>query len=159
MYSELDQRLLRDILESHDPAQLVAEVNARLVTERTKREEFYNLIHENVKAEFIGGEIIFHSPVRAKHWRTLTKITNRLGPFVEVNQLGEIGIEKVLIAFGRNDFEPDVVFYNVSARNNIFSIFHVSFRGPVRRLMVLRVMSRRNALRDRYSKHKNFFGL
>lgn len=111
MYSESDERLMRSILESHNPAEIVSEVNARLITERAKREEFYNLIHENVKAEFIAGEIVFHSPVRTAHWRLSARISNRLGPYVEAHGLGEMGVEKVMITLGRNDFEPDIVFF------------------------------------------------
>jgi Uma2 family endonuclease len=82
------------------------------LAERAKREEFYNLVHENVKAEFIGGEIVFHSPVRAAHWQMVSKLAYRLGAYIKKNNLGELGIEKVLVRFSRNDFEPDIVFFN-----------------------------------------------
>jgi Uma2 family endonuclease len=79
--------------------------------ERAKRQHFYNLVHEDTKAEFINGEIIFHSPVKNKHWVACTRIAARLTVYVDDHLLGLVGVEKVMITCGRNDYEPDVVFF------------------------------------------------
>lgn len=81
--------------------------------ENKKRVEFRNLVHENVNAELINGEIIYHSPVKRKHWRVSTRLTTRLSNHVEKNNLGEVGVEKVMIELTRNDYEPDIVFFNM----------------------------------------------
>jgi Uma2 family endonuclease len=79
--------------------------------ERAKRQQFYNLVHEDTKAEFINGEIVFHSPVKNKHWVACTRIAARLTVYVDDHHLGIVGVEKVLVNCGRNDYEPDVVFF------------------------------------------------
>jgi hypothetical protein len=38
-----------------------------LEKEKELRKHFYEIIEENLKMEFINGEIIFHSPVKLKH--------------------------------------------------------------------------------------------
>ena len=90
---------------------ILQEINAYWQEEERKRVEFFNLIHENQKAEFINGEIIFHSPVGNRHWGACTNIGAYLAVFVNENKLGKVGVEKVLIHCTRNDYEPDVVFF------------------------------------------------
>ncbi len=36
----------------------------------------------------------------------------KLGDFVNKNNLGEVGAEKVMIALTRNDYEPDISFFS-----------------------------------------------
>lgn len=99
------------MLESHDPNRLMAEVRVRLTAERTKREQFYNLVHEDIKAEFIAGEIVFHSPVRSRHWQVTQALSALLFLHVRAHSLGRVGTEKVMVSIGRHDFEPDIVFF------------------------------------------------
>jgi Uma2 family endonuclease len=90
----------------------IAEKIAELVKEeQKKRLQFYELVHEDHHAEFINGEIVFHSPVKRKHWKISAKLSSRLVDFVDKNQLGEVGIEKVMIRCTRNDYEPDICFF------------------------------------------------
>ncbi|MDZ7933429.1 MAG: hypothetical protein U5M51_00295 [Emticicia sp.] len=46
---------------------ILEKIQARYSEEQKKREEFYNWVTADVKAEFIKGEIIVHSPVRSQH--------------------------------------------------------------------------------------------
>jgi len=52
---------------------LVNELTRFIEEEENLRNEFYNRISENDKAEFINGEIIFHSPVKWEHAGTTRK--------------------------------------------------------------------------------------
>lgn len=104
--------LLNQLQEHPDIVLLMQEVQTILNREQDKRKEFRNLIHENIKAEFINGEVVMHSPVRRKHWKVSTNLVVRLGAYVEKNDLGEVGSEKVMIGLTRNDYEPDIVFFN-----------------------------------------------
>jgi Uma2 family endonuclease len=79
--------------------------------ESEKRKEFYDLIHENIKAEFINGEIVLHSPVRMKHLIASSNVSYELMKFVKEHDLGFVGIEKMMITLSRNNYEPDIVFY------------------------------------------------
>ncbi len=91
---------------------LMKEVQTLLNSEVQKRIEFRNLVHENVSAEFINGEIIYHSPSKRRHWRVSANLTTLLVTHVKRYDLGEIGTEKVMIELTRNDYEPDIVFFN-----------------------------------------------
>jgi hypothetical protein len=41
-------------------------VQAMLDEEKRKRQEFYDWLTDDVKAEFINGEVILHSPVKRR---------------------------------------------------------------------------------------------
>ena len=104
--------LLTQLQEHPDVVLLVQEVQAMLNREADKRKEYRELIHENISAEFINGEIIYHSPAKRRHWRVSTNLASLLNSFVRKDDLGEVGSEKVMIALTRNDYEPDIVFFS-----------------------------------------------
>lgn len=85
-----------------------------LEDEKEKRKKFYETVKEDQKAEFINGEVIIHSPVKRKH----NQITINLGFLIEahINKfgLGEMGYDKIMIQLTRNDYEPDICFFNKS---------------------------------------------
>ncbi len=107
-----EDKLLMQMKEHPNIVLLMEEVRAVLANETKKRTEFRNLVHENIKAEFINGEIIYQSPAKRRHWRVSTKLTSLLNIHVEHNNLGEIGVEKVMVEMTRNDYEPDIVFFS-----------------------------------------------
>jgi Uma2 family endonuclease len=76
------------------------------------REKFYEEITEDDKAEFINGEIVFQSPVKLEHNMVSFHIASLIGVFVKKNKLGFVGHEKLLISLTRNDYEPDICFFN-----------------------------------------------
>jgi len=82
--------------------------------EQVQRHTFWAEVDENVKAEFILGEIIYHSPIYGRHWMASSNILTQLLPYVKENNLGKIGIEKVMIRLTRNDYEPDICFWSKS---------------------------------------------
>ncbi|NJO03329.1 MAG: hypothetical protein HC880_18060 [Bacteroidia bacterium] len=84
----MEKTLLQKVLNAPDLPHIVKVASEVLEKEHQKKEEFYALIHENVKAEFINGEIISHSPVKNKHWRICTKLSGYLMIYVEENGLG-----------------------------------------------------------------------
>lgn len=104
-------KLRNEILAQPDAALLIQELQQLLEAEKVKRQEYYALVHEDAKAEFINGEIIYHSPVKRRHWLVSAKLSARLITFVEKHDLGEIGVEKVMITLTRNDYEPDICFF------------------------------------------------
>jgi Uma2 family endonuclease len=103
--------LAEELKKQLDLPQILKEINDYWHEEERKRAEFFNLVHENQKAEFINGEIILHSPVKNRHWMAVTKIGARLSIYSDENKLGVVGVEKVLVHCTRNDYEPDVVFF------------------------------------------------
>jgi Uma2 family endonuclease len=123
------EELLVQMQQHPDIVLLMKEVRTILDGETKKRAEFRNLIHENVTAEFINGEIVYHSPAKRRHWRVLAKLLSRLNQYVEDNQLGEVGSEKVMIELTRNDYEPDIVFFN-KEKSSKFTDDQMLFPAP-----------------------------
>lgn len=89
----------------------VALFQRTLESERERRERFYDEITEQVKAEFINGEVIMHSPAMARHTEARLRVTTLLRTFASLHRLGTVHDEKSLCVFPRNDYEPDVVFF------------------------------------------------
>jgi Uma2 family endonuclease len=105
------QDLLNHLHESPDALIAINHFQEYLKTETQKRQEFYDLVHENMKAEFIQGEIVLHSPVKMRHWNVSTNLLSALHIYVRDNDLGKVGAEKVMIHLSRNSYEPDIVFF------------------------------------------------
>ncbi len=79
--------------------------------EQRRREQFYEDIDEDAKAEFINGEVVMHSPTRIEHLDVSFFITNLLGNFAVRRGLGRVFSEKCLIQCQRNAYEPDICFF------------------------------------------------
>jgi Uma2 family endonuclease len=112
MYHENYDEHLAAILESPAAPNMVARLQSALELERQKRLKFYDDIDDDMKVEFINGEIIVHSPVKKEHTDATGFLFQLLNPFVRIAKLGYVGYEKVMSAFTRNDYEPDVVFFD-----------------------------------------------
>lgn len=87
------------------------EIQAALNEERKKREAFYDDITDEYKVEFINGEIIMHSPVKKFHNEATGLLFHLLDIYVRKNKLGFVGVEKIMTALTRNDYEPDICFF------------------------------------------------
>ncbi|MEL7220566.1 MAG: Uma2 family endonuclease [Bacteroidota bacterium] len=103
---------LKHLLEAPNLPQLVKEAQAVLVEEARLREQFYNDIDETVKAEFINGQVVMHSPVKRMHNNARKWLLKLMDTYVEIHQLGEVQDEKIMIHLSRNSFEPDIAFWN-----------------------------------------------
>lgn len=103
--------ILQDIIHSPQLPKLVAELDAFLKAEKQKRQEFYEWLRDDMKAEFIDGEVVVHSPVVLKHNVVTKYLVILLETFVSKHDLGFVGFEKVLVNLTRNDFEPDICFF------------------------------------------------
>ena len=103
--------LVEELLEKPDVMLLMEQVNAQLQKEQEKRKEYRELIHEDLKAEFINGQILYHSPVKRRHWKVSMNLSIIIGSYVKAHDPGDVGVEKVMIEMTRNDYEPDIVFF------------------------------------------------
>ena len=104
-------QLYHQLLDTPDLKLVLARVESALQAEAQKRQEFYEWLTPEVKAEFINGEVIMHSPVKRRHLRAAKNLFTLLDAFAEIHELGEVDIEKALIALTRNDYEPDICFW------------------------------------------------
>ena len=144
--------LLLELREHPDVVLLMREVQEILSRESEKRKEFRELIHENTKAEFINGEIIHHSPVMRRHWKSVGNLCAKLHSYVNAHGSGELGSEKVMISLTRNDYEPDIMFFSKEKAEN-FSDEQLLFPAPD---FVVEVLSNSTAKIDRNEKFVDY---
>lgn len=121
--------LLEKLLSSPKLKLYLEEIQQILSGEQEKRVEFYKKINEDDKAEFINGEIIFHTPVPLSHNTSVKLLAKLLDTFVGLNDLGYVGLEKILISLTRNDYEPDICFFRKD-KSKHFKARQVQFPAP-----------------------------
>jgi len=111
MIKPLGKEIVNQLLAYPNPRILMKEVDAILKKERKRRQQFYNDITDAEKVEFINGEIVVHSPVKKEHNDATGMLYRLISIYVGKEQLGYVGIEKVMITLERNDYEPDICFF------------------------------------------------
>ena len=109
---QIDSHTLFEYLcDAPDAALILHRIQDRLEAENRRRIEFYNEINESLKAEFINGEIVLHSPVTRAHAQAVIYIGAALYQYAREHKLGEVHVEKSMIRLTRNDYEPDICFF------------------------------------------------
>ncbi len=104
--------ILESLAQKPNAYQIFEKIQSFIENEKKERHKFHELVHENMKAEFINGAVVMHSPVKLEHWRTSTNLSYSLTGYIKQHDLGEIGVEKVMINLTRNDYEPDICFFS-----------------------------------------------
>ena len=143
---------VRQILEMPNAALLVAQVQFALEEERKERLHFYEIIEETGKMEFINGEIIFHSPAKKRHTNAKDLLCALLKMFVAKNKSGFVGSEKILISLTRNDYEPDICFFDAE-KSKDFTEIQMQFPAPN---FVVEILSRSTEKVDRETKFEDY---
>ena len=100
-----------DLLDHPKALSIVREVQLRMQREAIARQEFRAWLRPDVKAEFINGETIMHSPALRRHNQTVRFILSLLDHYLVYNDIGEVAVEKAMVATERHDFEPDICFW------------------------------------------------
>lgn len=77
---------------------------------RMSEEEFEAWCDEDVKAEWIDGEVIVHSPAQARHVLIAGFLLNTMGLFVRHTDLGVVMGPEFQIRLPRRRRVPDVIF-------------------------------------------------
>lgn len=144
--------LINEILSSPNAPTLISRVSDILAEERERRTAFYNEITEQEKAEFINGEVIIHSPVKKAHNEISGNIYKIISSYVIENDLGFVGIEKILIQCTRNDYEPDLCFFN-KVTSSKFKADQALFPIPN---LIVEVLSKGTEKRDRGIKFEDY---
>ena len=104
--------LVDEILDHPNAEEVVEKVRDELEKEKKARLDFRDWLTDDIKAEFINGEIVMHSPVKRGHLEVSENLFRLLSIYVLMNKLGRVSIEKALIGLKRNDYEPDLVYWN-----------------------------------------------
>ncbi len=144
--------ILEPILNSPGLPRLMDELAEIWNDEQKRRQEFYDWVSEDVKAEFIGGEIVVHSPVRRKHNIVLGFLYRILSIYQDKIGNGFVGYEKIMIHLDRNDYEPDLVYFNSEKTQN-FTDDQTLFPAPD---LVVEIFSVSTEERDRGIKLKDY---
>ena len=111
-YTERVDAAVEKLLESPHLVLYLRQLEEVVSREKAARERFYNEMTESEKVEFINGKVIVHSPVKKRHNDCAGRLYTLLRSYVQQKSLGFVGVEKVLIQLTRNDYGPDLCFFN-----------------------------------------------
>ena len=138
----------------HSPAlpPLLDERNKFWEDEQNRRLEFYNWVTPDLKAEFIEGEIVVHSPVRSKHNVVLVNLVTDMKNLLRKTKMGYIGVEKIMTRFTRNDYEPDICYFR-EEKSREFKEEQTIFPPPD---FVIEILSSSTESRDRGVKFADY---
>lgn len=103
--------LVEQILDAPDSYKVIEEVQSVLEKEQAARLAFRVWLKDDIKAEFINGEVVMHSPVKRGHLDATGNLYSLIKPYVKLKELGVVSTEKALIALSRNDYEPDLCYW------------------------------------------------
>lgn len=149
----VESNIVDELMQSPEAPIIASELQQRLRKEQEKRQAFYDsLSAEENKVEFINGEIVVQSPVKRQHGLISGNIYSMVKTFVIKNGLGEVFFEKAMIRLTRNDYEPDICYFDtthVAEFNEETSLF------PAPRLVV-EVLSPKTETRDRGIKFQDY---
>ena len=143
---------LDQILAMPNAALLAEQINSALEKEKANRNHFYEIIEESKKMEFINGEIVFQSPAKLRHTNSVKLLTTLLSVFVVKNNLGFVGSEKMLVSLTRNDYEPDICFFE-KGKADFFKPDQMQFPTPD---FVVEVLSPSTEKYDRTTKLEDY---
>jgi Uma2 family endonuclease len=143
---------IRQLLKQPNLPRLVEQAQEVLQTEAEKRNAFYNWIDDSIKAEFINGQIIVHSPATRKHNVVRKFIVYLIETFNDLVNTGELLDEKAMIHLTRNSFEPDICFWLLEKSKHFKEEQHL-FPAPD---FVVEVLSKGSITRDRVDKMKDY---
>jgi len=147
-----DYSLIHQLLKQPDAVAQFEKFKAALEEEEKRRKEFRAWITPSIKAEFIHGETIIHSPAKKRHWDANLLLSRILSAYVDINELGIIGSEKVMIALTRNDYEPDIVYFSKAKAAN-FKDDQMLFPAPD---LVVEILSPSTAKKDKTIKLEDY---
>ncbi len=144
--------VIDQIIDSPRLPQYVKELKQVLVDERRRRQQFFEHVTEEQKAEFINGRIVVHSPVRLEHNAASFGLAKLIGAYVEKHALGFVGHEKLMISLTRNDYEPDICYFK-AAKAAKFKPTQMKFPAPD---LVVEVLSASTEKIDRGIKFEDY---
>lgn len=146
------EQLLGRILESPRLPFYAQRIQRVLAGEHDARRRFYETVIEGEKAEFINGEVIYHSPVRLEHNQVGKLLLILLDTYVRIHSLGYVGYEKMMISLSRNDYEPDLCYF-AREKADTFQPRQMHFPAPD---FVVEILSESTAATDRGVKREDY---
>ena len=105
------EAILEPLLRSTKFLRYVDELNEMRRREAAERARFRDSLYEDIRAEFINGEVVTQVPARAHHTTTVRNIGRLLDVFAQTRNAGAVRTEQALTEFTRNDYAPDVCYW------------------------------------------------
>ncbi len=146
------EKLVEQLLRSPKLAIYLAQINDVIVSEKTARNRFYETVDEDAKAEFINGEVVYHSPVQLIHGSVRSRLNQLVDAYVFRCQLGKVGGPRLMISLTRNDYEPDVSYWRMEI-SQTFKPSQLQFPPPD---WIAEVLSESTEHRDRGVKFEDY---
>lgn len=141
-----------ELLEAPDAKLVIERVQAVLDDEAKRRRAFREWLRDDVKAEFINGEVIMHSPVKRRHLVASKLLENLLQNYVMIHDLGEVDTEKALVGMTRNDYEPDICYWNKETAST-FDEDQMVHPSPD---LIVEILSKSTAKLDKETKFEDY---
>ena len=134
-----------------DPEAFIAQIQRDLRERRQRREEFVHSLTPEVKAEWINGEAVYHSPARQAHNMTVHRLQTLLGLFSAPNDAYYVFANKAMLAVLEDRYEPDIAVWSKAKHN--FDAEQVIFPPAD---LVVEVLSRSTSAVDRGVKFRHY---
>ncbi|GAB3805807.1 Uma2 family endonuclease [Spirosoma humi] len=147
----LDTRVA-ELLEAPDAKLVIERAQAILADEAQRRRAFREWLRDDIKAEFINGEVIMHSPVKRRHLDATANLLTLLRIYVHLHHLGAVDSEKALIGLTRNDYEPDICYWNSETADS-FEDDQMEHPAPD---LIVEILSKSTTGRDRGVKFEDY---
>jgi Uma2 family endonuclease len=144
--------LVEQILKKTNAPFLAQTLQNALHEEHQRRLSFYEWIDEEKKAEFVNGKIILNSPVKRRHLIVTDLLGRLLSIYGQIKHKGVVMVEKAMIALTRNDYEPDIVFFE-QTKSSAFTDEQMLFPAPD---FVVEILSKKTATIDKTIKKQDY---
>lgn len=102
---------LEELLNSPRLPEYAEVIRQRLADEQARRERLCVERTDEFKMEFIGGEVVMHSPALNRHLLASRHVMALISTWVTSRGPGLVHVEKALCSFSCNDYEPDLVYF------------------------------------------------
>ena len=144
--------LVAQLLESSQAPRIIQQVQAILADEQTRCRAFYEWMDEDMKTEFINGEIVVHSPALDKHNSVVMLLGTLLNAFINARNLGLVRVEKALVELTRNSYEPDICYFGPDKSTSVLPELLYSPAPD----LVVEVLSESTKKNDREAKFEDY---
>jgi len=145
------ESFVRELLDSPNLARYKEEIDTFWAEEQRLRKELMDSMVDK-RYEFINGKVIEKMPNSAFHNLIQSLLSRLLSIFVDKNKLGRVGVDKMMISLTRNDYEPDVCFWNKEIAHT-FEKNQVLFPAPD---FIAEIISKATQKRDRGIKFTDY---
>jgi Uma2 family endonuclease len=144
--------VLEPLLKSTLMPDLLRQAQVLMNEESAARAKFLQELTPDVKSEFVMGEVLMHSPAKARHLDVTLNLAYALKHWIKNGGAGRAFVEKCLVSLSRNDFEPDVVWFSPEKAAH-FEADQRRFPAPD---FVVEVLSESTEERDRGIKFEDY---